>query len=585
MSGLEDDSIVYAEQLINAKHHSVKISSEKLKNVCVNIEGHPLAIQLAVQLLDYGESPDDILQTIVSMKSRGEELSKRLLNEIFTHPKSTKSEKNFMLNFSVFRRPVSKKAVYAIVGTEDTTSTLHTLIDKFMITHSEGLYATHPLIREFCYKRLKNKDQVHEKRADYLKNERTDSFDSVLEEDIFHHLERAENYQECADLITEKGELFILTGNTNSLKQMLYTVSSKGVERPEFLLFNGNIAQIKGEWDDALAYFQKASSSLEKNEKVRAGGLIRYGEMLHLRGNIKESLVYFEQGCEMCRHIDYQKYEAGAINDIGMANLTFGNLDFALEKFKESLKIRQEIGDKQGIAVSLNDIGSIFKIKGKLNDALEKFKESLKVEYEIGNKQGIAISLNNIGSILQDKGNLNGALEKYNESLKIYEEIGDKQRIATSLNNIGSIFRAKGNLNGALAKYKESLKIRKETGDKKGIIYNYNNIGTVCTDQKDYSQALQYFFKSQALQNQTGINVTETKKNINGIRKILGLKRLEELANDTYAKLSEELKPYLNLEEVFSDATIRRETPKVRRNAPCPCGSGKKYKQCCEKEM
>ena len=26
--------------------------------------------------------------------------------------------------------------------------------------------------------------------------------------------------------------------------------------------------------------------------------------------------------------------------------------------------------------------------------------------------------------------------------------------------------------------------------------------------------------------------------------------------------------------------TIRRETPKVGRNAPCPCGSGKKYKKC-----
>jgi SEC-C motif-containing protein len=27
--------------------------------------------------------------------------------------------------------------------------------------------------------------------------------------------------------------------------------------------------------------------------------------------------------------------------------------------------------------------------------------------------------------------------------------------------------------------------------------------------------------------------------------------------------------------------TIRREEPKVGRNDPCPCGSGKKYKKCC----
>ena len=29
--------------------------------------------------------------------------------------------------------------------------------------------------------------------------------------------------------------------------------------------------------------------------------------------------------------------------------------------------------------------------------------------------------------------------------------------------------------------------------------------------------------------------------------------------------------------------TFRRESPKVGRNSPCPCGSGKKYKHCCGK--
>jgi preprotein translocase subunit SecA len=29
-----------------------------------------------------------------------------------------------------------------------------------------------------------------------------------------------------------------------------------------------------------------------------------------------------------------------------------------------------------------------------------------------------------------------------------------------------------------------------------------------------------------------------------------------------------------------ADATLKREGPKVGRNDPCPCGSGKKYKRC-----
>lgn len=31
----------------------------------------------------------------------------------------------------------------------------------------------------------------------------------------------------------------------------------------------------------------------------------------------------------------------------------------------------------------------------------------------------------------------------------------------------------------------------------------------------------------------------------------------------------------------IGSATVRRQSPKVGRNAPCPCGSGKKYKKCC----
>jgi preprotein translocase subunit SecA len=33
-------------------------------------------------------------------------------------------------------------------------------------------------------------------------------------------------------------------------------------------------------------------------------------------------------------------------------------------------------------------------------------------------------------------------------------------------------------------------------------------------------------------------------------------------------------------EIVLPKVTIRRETPKVGRNDPCPCGSGKKFKNC-----
>jgi SEC-C motif-containing protein len=38
---------------------------------------------------------------------------------------------------------------------------------------------------------------------------------------------------------------------------------------------------------------------------------------------------------------------------------------------------------------------------------------------------------------------------------------------------------------------------------------------------------------------------------------------------------------FVDGQAVINNQPLRRETPKVGRNEPCPCGSGKKYKKCC----
>jgi len=40
-----------------------------------------------------------------------------------------------------------------------------------------------------------------------------------------------------------------------------------------------------------------------------------------------------------------------------------------------------------------------------------------------------------------------------------------------------------------------------------------------------------------------------------------------------------------NKDETLAKAPVKREEKKVYPNDPCPCGSGKKYKQCCMKKV
>jgi uncharacterized protein len=39
--------------------------------------------------------------------------------------------------------------------------------------------------------------------------------------------------------------------------------------------------------------------------------------------------------------------------------------------------------------------------------------------------------------------------------------------------------------------------------------------------------------------------------------------------------------PYREASAIAQGSPVRRSTPRVGRNEPCPCGSGKKYKKCC----
>jgi preprotein translocase subunit SecA len=54
--------------------------------------------------------------------------------------------------------------------------------------------------------------------------------------------------------------------------------------------------------------------------------------------------------------------------------------------------------------------------------------------------------------------------------------------------------------------------------------------------------------------------------------------RVEE---DEFKHKEQEDLQYAGGEEQPKKQPIRRKTPKIGRNDPCPCGSGKKYKKCC----
>lgn len=618
LEGLKEERLAYARSLINHTYNNdVTINDDNLNALCEQLQGYPLAIDFAIYLLSQGVTPSDIVTKIVQEED-AEQISGRLLNAIFSRPDATQEEKDFIRQFSVFTGSVPEQIVKAIIPDSLLNTAPRKLLKKNLLTYSNSNYEIHPLVREFCYKELIDKENVHAKVAEFYITQRNTQLSPALEEKIFFHLTQSKQWERIEKEIEENGRQFILLGQLGLVKELLYKLKSIGIEKPVFQIFFGDIAQMQGEWDKAKNFFNYARLN-EKDKKIKAEGIIKYGEMLQRKGKTNEALTLYEEANNLSKSEGFLKEQARALNDIGLIFKIFGELESAVEKFNNALKIRQDINDKQGMAISLSNLGAIYQSRGEIKEALKKYKESLKIREEIGDKLGISFSLITIGKIYRERGDINKASKFFDESFKIKAEIGDKEGIAsyysniaaidrkkgefdeaiekhdksllinkeignivgisTSLNNKALVYEVKGEIDKALEMYFESLKINEENGDAESYVIIWCNIGVAYTRRGTYDLALIYLFKSLSLLNKIGLKLNQSINCIIRIRdEKIGLENFKRLANEAYNELSLEMQKYIPLNELLRQPIQLQ--PKVGRNDLCPCGSGKKNKNC-----
>ncbi|MBK7056162.1 MAG: tetratricopeptide repeat protein [Leptospiraceae bacterium] len=546
LSGLKE-AVEFAKQIIETKFSSLKITESNLQTLCNYVDNHPFAIELSLNLCDsYGF--DNIIGKIAEYKSflpELEELSKRLFEDVLNQPSTKQEERDFIFQFSIFNEKVDADTIKSVLGI-DLFKAVHLLKQKNLISIENNLYDTHPLIKEFCYDKLENKENLHQRAAQYFISKRSDKLDVTLEEQIFYHLKACDNNQEIENSLNKYGKLLVKQAYYDFIQNIIeYLVIQKKIN-PLFNLLLGDINRIKCNWDQALFFYEK-TKAINSNKELALEALLQIADIFRKKGDYSKALVRFNECLEIAIKSKLQKYEAWAYDGIGVIKEFYGETNNALELFQKALKISKDLGEKEDIADLLNNIGNIYS-ENKKDQALEYFKASLKINEETGNKFGIARCYNNIGA-LYSKDDKEKALKYYYDSLKISEEIGDKEGNAYSYNNIGNIYSI-DDKDKVLKYYNDSLKIREEIGNKEGIANSSHNIGEFYRQIKDFEKSLLFLFKAFVIYRQMqNIRLKNAKELIEHIRNNMGVYDFIKKANQAIENLDSEYRSEIDIDE------------------------------------
>ena len=102
------------------------------------------------------------------------------------------------------------------------------------------------------------------------------------------------------------------------------------------------------------------------------------------------------------------------------------------------------------------------------------------------------------------------------------------------------------------------------------LMRHMNDIATTLMEQPEYFEAL---FQERVVKGKTYAIVDEW---CEGYLRGVALAAIEPNVREIHAYWLER-----RSEDVSASQPVRRSEPRVGRNDPCPCGSGKKYKKCC----
>jgi tetratricopeptide (TPR) repeat protein len=368
--------------------------------------------------------------------------------------------------------------------------------------HSATYTFKHILEREVLYGGIEGprRARYHRAIAQWLESQGADDSEDYTEdytEQIAEHWERGHNPRKAASWYVRAGER-ALARHLNEkaaaffLKANGHLTEDDRAARIDVHHHLGKIAQLRGDFAEALGHFQEMLRLAWLQDDVRAGGLAynKMGQAYRALGEYDFALSNLNHGLALFRRAEDVVGIASSADDKGRVFWMKGDLEQALSLYEEGLRLRRYLGNRQGEALSLHHIGTILIERGDFKEAVQVLKDARGIARELGDLRLQSETLNAMGIICAHRGEHKKAITLWGQSLEMSQEIGLRNMSAILLNNTGEAHLHLGELEKARDLLRQAVDLLEALGDRRSLSDALRNLAETALRLDDFRGAL-----------------------------------------------------------------------------------------------
>jgi tetratricopeptide (TPR) repeat protein len=224
-----------------------------------------------------------------------------------------------------------------------------------------------------------------------------------------------------------------------ALTERALQMTQKGTESEAILLDNLGMIYYRyhGDLDRSEKMFHEALLIDEQINRLEglACEYLHLGIILHSRRQFKKAETMYKKALEIELKLNRPRGITSACGNLGLLAQEGGDLGTAELAFKHALAISTHFGHNDLTANQYGNLGLIMMHKGKFDEAEDLFTKGIEIETRIGRAEGIACEYGNMGLLCQMRGDFKKSQLYLKKAKDIFKKIG-MQHAEKKVNNL-----------------------------------------------------------------------------------------------------------------------------------------------------